>query len=756
MLPLPSPSDPANLLLGILDGSPNGIIAYQPVRGQSGSILDYRTIYYNQQAQKLLGYTDADFTHKTLFERFPDGRSYEAKYIRMVKQNQPFIFESYFKRAQCWLEVQARQLGDGFFLLLRDITDRKQAEAALVKQNQLLDGVINTFLSGITALEVVLDEAGTAIDFRVTLVNDGALQLSGGHSREDLLGKTITALYPETADQGMLKNYLAVYNTNESIRVSHFYPVPQKWIDLSIQRTEVGLLVTYNDITEQKQAEQQLQQSAHMLQNVLDGVQSGIISYKSVRNAAGQIIDFEVLSANQQACHIRRLPIDQMLGQRMMTLFPTKREDGLFDQYTTVVETGQKIQLEHEFKTDGYSTWFDIAAIKQGDGLVLTFLDISERKQAQLDLARQTDRLTAIFESSLNGIVAMQVVRDDEGNPIDFLMEAANESTLTMTGRTPAEIVGTRLLTTFPGNVEAGFYDLYQRVVATGNPERTTQYYQDQNGLEAWFEVSAVRQGTERVVVTFSDVTAAQLIQQQLRESNQSLEQFAGIASHDLQEPLRKVQSFGNILAQQFGPQLGESGLDMIRRMQTAADRMAGLIRDLLAYSRVTSQVHAHVSLNLNNLVADVLTDLETRITEKNAVIDVSVLPTIQANSLTIGQLMQNLIGNALKFSRPGVPPHIQISAERVSGKTLPASLSLAATSTYWAIRIADNGIGFDDKYRDRIFGAFQRLHSRNSPYPGTGIGLAIVKKVVEQHYGAIEAQGKVGEGATFTIYLLA
>ncbi|MBO0949654.1 PAS domain-containing sensor histidine kinase [Fibrella forsythiae] len=745
----------SDLLLGILDGSPNGIVAYQPIRNEAGIIIDYETVYYNAQARMLLGYTDTDFRQGTLFQRFPAARALETAYMPLIQNNQPFIHESYFKRAGRWVQTQARRLGDGFFLIFSDITTRKEAEVSLIHRNQLLDGVINTFLSGITAFEPIMNDAGEVIDFRVTLVNDGALLLlGGGYTREQLLGNTLIQLYPETQEQGMFHHYLAVYRTGQSIRTSHFYPVPQKWIDLSIQKTETGLLVTYNDITEQKQAEQQLQQSANMLQNVLDGVQSGVISCKSVRDEKGHIIDFEVLSTNQQVCLIMQQPAEHLIGQRMLSLFPTKRKNGLFDRYVIVVETGEKQQIEQEFREDGLNAWFDITAIRQGDGLVLTLLDISERKQAQLDLARQKDQLTAIFESSPNGIIAMRAIRDDSGQPIDFLMEKANSTTTVMTGHTPDQIVGTRLLTTFPGNADGGFLAIYQRVVTTGQPEQATQYYRDEKGLEAWFNVSAVRQGSDNVVVTFSDVTTAQRTQQQLRESNESLEQFAGVASHDLQEPLRKVQSFGNLLSQQFGPQLGESGQDLIQRMQSAADRMSILIRDLLAYSRLTNLPDISNSLDLNVLVSEVLIDLETRVADKKAVIDISTLPTLRANNLTIRQLIQNLIGNALKFSRPGVRPHIRISAEKVRGKQLPASLPTPQASSYWAIRVADNGIGFDDQYKDRIFGAFQRLHSRNSVYPGTGIGLAIVKKVVEQHNGGIEARGQVGEGATFTVYL--
>ncbi len=754
MIPFSPTPEALTLFLGILDGSPNGIIAYQPVWDDKNTVTDYKTVYYNSQAKKLLGYSEADFSSKTLFERFPEGRTYEAQYMSLIQQGQPFIYESYFKKAQCWLEIQARQLGDGFFLLLRDITDRKKAETALVYQNTLLDGVLNTFLSGITAFEVVQNELGEAVDFRVTLVNDGALRFSGGQTREQTVGKTVTELFPQTHEQGMLNHYLTVYNTGQPIRASNFYSIPQKWIDLSIQKVRNGILVTYNDITEQKEAEQALQRSANMLQSVLDGVQSGVASYKTIRDDTGQIIDFEITSANQPACQIMQRPVEQLIGQRMLTLFPGNRETGLIERYATVVETGVKQQFEQEYRSDGINAWFDIAAVKQSDGLVLTLLDISDRKQAQLDLARQTDQLTAIFESSLNGIIAMRAIRDEDGNPVDFQMEAANEATFAMTGRTPAEIVGTRLLTTFPGNADAGFLALYQRVAISGKPEQTTQYYRDEKGLEAWFEVSAVRQGTDQIVVTFSDVTPAQRVQQQLLESNQSLAEFAGVASHDLQEPLRKVQSFGTLLAQQFGPQLGEVGQDLIQRMQSATDRMSTLIRDLLAYSRLTSQPEITSSLDLNVLVAEVLTDLETRVADKKATIDVGTLPTITGNALTIRQLMQNLIGNALKFSRLDVPPHIQVRAEQVLGKQVPAPLPAPQASAYWAIQVTDNGIGFDDRYKDRIFGAFQRLHTRNSTYAGTGIGLAIVKKVVEQHNGAVIAQSDVGKGSTFTVYL--
>ncbi len=240
---------------------------------------------------------------------------------------------------------------------------------------------------------------------------------------------------------------------------------------------------------------------------------------------------------------------------------------------------------------------------------------------------------------------------------------------------------------------------------------------------------------------------------QQLIRSNDSLQRFAYVASHDLQEPLRKIRQFGDLLKEHYGPQLGE-GVGYLERMQSAAGRMSTLIKDLLDYSRLSTQPESSASVSLAEVVNGVLTTLELAITETGAKVQVASLPTIQGDALQLSQLFQNLLANALKFHRPGVPPLVHIRARWLAADHLPPGVNpLRSAVAYHQIEVADNGIGFEEKYLDRIFNVFQRLHGKNQ-YAGTGIGLAICEKVVTNHGGAITASSQPGQGATFSVYL--
>jgi PAS domain S-box-containing protein len=225
-----------------------------------------------------------------------------------------------------------------------------------------------------------------------------------------------------------------------------------------------------------------------------------------------------------------------------------------------------------------------------------------------------------------------------------------------------------------------------------------------------------------------------------LQDSNQALQDFASIASHDMQEPLRKVISFGNMLRQRHGDSLGNEGKDYLDRMLNATVRMQALLKSLLDYSRVTTRAEPFRKVDLAAVAGEVLSDLEVRIQRTGAEVHVSGLPTVEADPIQMRQLFQNLIGNALKFQREGEKPFIE-----VRGTSLDNGIT--------EMVVADNGIGFDDKYQDRIFVPFQRLLGR-SAYEGTGMGLAICKKIVDRHNGTIRARGIPGRGAVFTVTL--
>lgn len=225
----------------------------------------------------------------------------------------------------------------------------------------------------------------------------------------------------------------------------------------------------------------------------------------------------------------------------------------------------------------------------------------------------------------------------------------------------------------------------------------------------------------------------------ELQRSNQELQDFAYVASHDLQEPLRKIQAFGDILESEYGERLGD-GAEYLTRMHGAATRMSQLIEDLLTFSRVTTSQPAPSEIDLNEVVEDVISDLENRISRTSGRVEVGDLPIVMADSTHMRQLFQNLIANALKFNRDDVPPVVKVT-----------SSVLDEAGGMNEILIEDNGIGFDEKYAERIFGVFQRLHGRGS-YEGTGIGLAVCRKIVEQYGGTIVAEGQPGKGSKFII----
>lgn len=240
----------------------------------------------------------------------------------------------------------------------------------------------------------------------------------------------------------------------------------------------------------------------------------------------------------------------------------------------------------------------------------------------------------------------------------------------------------------------------------------------------------AARKQTEERLVTYTA---------KLEASNRDLQEFAYVAAHDLQEPLRKVLAFGDRLAIKYNDALGETGVDYLRRMQDASRRMQTLINDLLSFSRVSTRAQPFQDVDLAEIARDVLSDLESRIEQKEASVTIEEMARIQADPTQIRQLLQNLVGNALKFSHAERPLHIKISAKIADGTC--------------QIRVEDNGIGFDTKYLDRIFKPFQRLHDR-SEYEGSGMGLAICRRIVERHSGSITATSEIDKGATFIVSL--
>lgn len=261
---------------------------------------------------------------------------------------------------------------------------------------------------------------------------------------------------------------------------------------------------------------------------------------------------------------------------------------------------------------------------------------------------------------------------------------------------------------------------------------------------------SELEQQNEMLASKVSERTQELMIySDELSRSNRELEDFAFVASHDLQEPLRKIQAFSDRLETMFKDELGEKGIDYIGRMKSAAQRMSNLINDLLEFSRVTTRGREFIDIDLSKVLSEVVSDLEIAIKESDTEVDIDDMPVIQADPSQMHQLFLNLLSNAVKFRRPDVAPRISINYQHQSEFSETHN-----TDIEWqVITVTDNGIGFLEEYTDKIFVPFQRLHGR-SQYKGTGIGLSVCRRIVERHGGTITAQSESGEGATFIIKL--
>jgi light-regulated signal transduction histidine kinase (bacteriophytochrome) len=260
-------------------------------------------------------------------------------------------------------------------------------------------------------------------------------------------------------------------------------------------------------------------------------------------------------------------------------------------------------------------------------------------------------------------------------------------------------------------------------------------------------QVKAKQRIEEEVIERTRELATANeslsVLNKELQRSNQNLEEFAHAASHDLKEPVRKIHFFTNQLKDQLSTCLEESQARALNRIENAPQRMGSLIDDLLLYSHVSQLPHEKEILDLNKNVQNALEDLELDIAEKNAIVNVQKLCVVKGYRRQLQQLFQNLISNAVKYSKDGIPPRIDIAAKEV----------IEGDKVYYLINVTDNGIGIQAEYTDKIFQMFSRLHGKNE-YSGTGVGLSIVKKVVENHNGFIRVESKAGQGSVFKIYL--
>jgi PAS domain S-box-containing protein len=359
-----------------------------------------------------------------------------------------------------------------------------------------------------------------------------------------------------------------------------------------------------------------------------------------------------------------------------------------------------------------------------------------KRAQAEALLRESEQKYRTLFNSMEEGFCALDVVFNQLHQPVDLRFVEVNPAFERNSGILHAK--GRRVSEVVPG-LEAQWFEIYGQVAMTGEPRR---FENEAKPLGRWFEVNTFRvdpPDRHRVAVLFSDVTERRHREEELKRTNRDLEQFAYSASHDLQEPIRTVSIYAELLETRAANQMSSEMLEWLQLVRTGARRMERLVRDLLLYSQITAMDSTPVEIDADEPLQAALLNLEGAIRESGARIIAVPLPRVMIHSIYLQQLFQNLIGNAIKYRSAERRPKVNIQAER--------------DNHGWRFSVADNGIGIESKYVEFIFGIFKRLHNENK-YPGTGIGLAICQRIVERIGGRIWVQSELGKGSIFHFWI--
>jgi len=507
--------------------------------------------------------------------------------------------------------------------------------------------------------------------------------------------------------------------------------------------------------TQVEERTRQLKHSEQFLQSILNTAGNSIASYEPIRNPAGKIMDFCIIYSNDDAFTRNTTEDGSTAGKTCSEVYPGIFRNGVFEKLVKCIETGHPDSYQIDVRRGGNIVWYEASVEKLADSVTVTTRNISEELKSDLklkDLNRQLKIQNSIFKHSEEnagiGSYAWNMATDE--------LECS-DNLYRLIGYRPQE-----------------FIPSFEQFLSFLHPEDRHQAIRD--GIRA-YETKVIVQNTYRVIAKNSDIKHFRLSgnfiregenhlmigalqdvtkdnelsdalhkkNMELRRNNEELASFSYVASHDLQEPLRKIRAFSSRIMEKESQHFSESTKDYFARIIAASVRMQKLIEALLSYSGTSGINFKFVEADLNSIVDEVKSDLEELITEKEAIVEVQRLPVLPVIPVQFHQLLQNLIGNGIKYSSPDRKPVVRVGHDIVEDKS--------GQGTFCRISVTDNGIGFDQRYENRIFDLFQRLHGRNE-YEGTGIGLAICKKIAQNHHGYITAEGTPGIGSVFHVYI--
>lgn len=488
---------------------------------------------------------------------------------------------------------------------------------------------------------------------------------------------------------------------------------------------------------------------------VLDSNDSIICYLKPIFNKKGAVEDFRIDYINNRMGEIANEENAVIEGQTILEYYPNNLENGVLEILADCYLSGENKEYTKEFIFDEEVIWLTTRAIKMNDGLILFSKDVTQEKKYEEQLFIQNRLLTEAERVANIGSFRWNVSKKE----VKY-----SDNVYRLFGYDPNEFDDKydRLLTFLHPNdiqkVKASFKegkkhktksDLVFRVYTKSSELRYMntigEYYQKEGN---WYMVGVIRDVTKEI----EGESKLQIKNSELKRTNADLEAFNRVASHDLQEPLRKIQMFVSRLDEEEQGRLNNRSLGYLAKIKSSSERMRSLINNLLAYSKVDEVVEQPKRVDLNDVLKNVLEDLGELINDLNAKVDSTSLPVVNGIQFQLEQLFANLIGNSLKYVNEGVQPNIKIIGSIVSGDK-SAVEGLSSNINYVKLQFIDNGIGFEKKYQEKIFEIFQRLHGKTE-FSGTGLGLSICKKIVQSHNGTIAAKGELNKGAEFIVYL--
>jgi PAS domain S-box-containing protein len=629
-----------------------------------------------------------------------------------------------------------------------DITARRHAEEALRQSEERFRRTFELAGSGL---------AQVSLDGRFLRVNPRLCEILG-YSESELRALTVKDIsHPEDRDLVDGPRARVVAGELDSARLEKRYLRKDGkvvWMSLAIamERDANGralyAISVLDDVTSRKHTEAALRDMEAHWRSIVNSANEGLLVYDRALNVTG---------ANLAAERILGLPLEKIIGAPGFTsLLPCVREDGSplpeNDRPTRrTVRAGQALTgvVVGIKRPQGAMTWLSVNTAflrrpgeQQHYGMVSTITDISARREAEERLRQSEELFRKTFELAASGVAHVSL----EGK---FMR--VNRSLTEILGYREGELIG-RSVKEISHPEDRDVTDAQRALIRAGSREsvRFEKRYLRKDGGVVWVSlgVALVRNAAgapQYEVAIFDDITerkhaeaALHEAHEELKRSNSELEQFAYVASHDLQEPLRMVSSYTQLLGRRYNEKFDADAREFMGYIVDGATRMKQLIEDLLAYSRVGTKGKDFKPVELEKSVRRALANLKAAIDESGAAVSYDPLPTLPADEVQLAQVFQNLMGNALKFRSPSAPRiHVGVTEKQDE----------------WEIELRDNGIGIEPQYFERIFMVFQRLHNKGE-YPGTGIGLAIVKKVVERHGGHIRVESKPGEGSAFIFTL--